>query len=160
MSGASGRSSIRQDVHQAEDALGGGVGPLVHVDDLPELCHRPDEPLGEQDEDDELTGREGAREEQGRAAAAGQRPQAADEERDHEPDAGEDAQPREEPNPGLDGVPVRVEVVLGDVLDAVGLVPLGVVRLDNLDAAEVVLQSRVELADRGADLGVLWAGLS
>jgi len=82
-------------------------------------------------------------------------PEPADDERDHEADPREEPQRREERDPRRDGVPVGVEVVAGGVLDALGLVGLGVRGLDDADAAEVVLEPGVQRADGGPNLGVL-----
>ncbi len=138
-------------VHQAEDALRGRDSLLVHVDELAELRERPDEPLAQEDETDEPTGAQVPREDERRAS---QHPQSTDGEGEDEAEPGAQLQSGEERDSGSDGVPVRVVVLLGGVGNAVELVILGATCLDDLDTAEVVLQSGVELSDGRANFRV------
>ncbi|MFC7231860.1 hypothetical protein ACFQMM_11410 [Saliphagus sp. GCM10025308] len=83
-------------VHQPEDAFGGRLRALVHVDDLSELGHRPDELLGEQDERRELADAEFSGEGARRAV---EYPVTAHEERQNEPDTRDNLETGEELDP-------------------------------------------------------------
>jgi len=109
--------------------------------------------LGKEDKDDELAGRERPRERAGTDAR--KHPVAADEEGEDEPRSRDELEPREKADSDPDRSPVGLVVVPRDVLDAAGLEALGGGGFDHLDAAEVVLESGVHVADAGADGGVL-----
>ena len=140
-------------VHQPEDPLGGGLRPLVHIDYLAELRHRPDKLLGEEDEDDELAGREGTGERAG--ARPRKDPQPADEEGEDEPRPGDELETGKEANADRDRTPVGLVVIAGHVVDTAGFEFFRIRGFDDLDAAEVVFEAGVHVADAGADGGVL-----
>ncbi len=139
-------------VHQRVHSVTGRLGALVDVDYLPELRHGPDELLAQDDEGDEHAGFERAGE---RPRRAGEQPKAADCEGDGVADSGQEAQAGEEGDSGRDGVPVRVVVVAGRLLDSAGFVRFRGFGFDDANAAEVVLQSGVERADARPHRGVL-----
>jgi len=86
-------------VEKTVHAVAGGLCALVFVDDLAELCERPDELLAVEHERHELPRRDGTREECGWAV---QHPEGADTERECE------TQSRDDREPGKNVIRVRI----------------------------------------------------